>query len=455
MNSALAREGGALPASQVRLRKSNRKTISAHRGKRHGLRSDERPLAPHLQLARVLPPEFSTQRDAPIAAALGCVIANVMLASWQPGVRSVFYSRDNNHYADLRVLAPAWYTRRNIVSAVSRLAGAGIIEEERTAPSASARYRSTVRATPLLAARCGVQSVHDLCWAQTASVILRDRADRRVLDPATSLTTAELEEFRQLVRDVDEHNNFLSRFKIEIPQARPCASGLFDVDRIRINPMQRTYRRVFNGNLQLGGRWYGPWWQEMPAEVRQRITIDGRPTVEIDFAACQLRLLHAHCGCADPLNGYVRHPNPAIDLYRISGLDREMVKLALLTMINSDSRKQAKGALTSKLTERAGRRAAGAHADNLLQAVGRAYPDLGRYWFTGIGLELQSRDAEICTAVQRAMRELELPVLSIHDGFITVRDAATTLERLMRDCWAASYSAVADRHAITLVGAAG
>jgi hypothetical protein len=441
-----------LPVSQKNLRNRAPKGLTALPAKRRGLLAGEMPLAPHLRLARGLPAGLCTQSGAAIAAASGCIVANAMLASWQPDVSSVFYSRDNNHYAEVRSLAPAWYSRSNIVSAVSCLVAAQLIEEERTAPSASAIYRSRFRATPLLAVRCDVQTIHDLCWAQTASVILRDRADRRALDPATSLTTVELEEFRGLVRDVDEHNSFLSRFMIEIPQARPLATGLFDIDGIRINPMHRTYRRVFNGNLRLGGRWYGPWWQEMPADLRRRITIDGRPTVEIDFAACQLRLLHAHCGCADPLNGYVRHPNPEIDLYRISGLDREMTKVALLTMINSDSRKQAKGALTSKLTERVGRRVASAHADELLDAVGRAYPDLRRYWFTGIGLELQSRDAEICTAVQRSMRELDLPVLSIHDGFITVRDAATTLERIMRDCWVASYSAVADRHASKLVG---
>lgn len=444
-----------MPVSQNDLRNRARKGISALPAKRRGLLTGEMPLAPHLQLARHLPPGLCGECDVSIAAAVGCVIANVMLASWDPGICAVFYSRDNNHYAAVRPVAPAWYTRRNIVSAVSRLSAVGLIEEQRTKPSPGAIYRSRIRATPLLAAGCGVQSVHDLRSAQCASVILRRRADGVLLDPASSLTAAELDKLRELTCDVEEHNDFLSRFKVEIPQARICASGFLDVDGIRINPMQRTYRRVFNGNLQLGGRWYGPWWQEMPVDLRRRITIDGRPTVEIDFAACQLRLLHAHCGCADPLNGYVRHPNPDIDLYRISGLDREMVKLALLTMINSDGRKEAKGALMNKLAERAGRRTAGAYADDLLQAVGRAYPGLRPYWFTGIGLELQSRDAEICTAVQRAMRELELPVLSIHDGFITFRDAATTLERLIRDCWVASYSAVANRHASTLVGDAG
>ena len=52
-------------------------------------------------------------------------------------------------------------------------------------------------------------------------------------------------------------------------------------------------RRVFSrGSMERGGRFYGGWWQFIPSEFREFITINGLATVEIDFSELHPRLLY-------------------------------------------------------------------------------------------------------------------------------------------------------------------
>jgi hypothetical protein len=128
--------------------------------------------------------------------------------------------------------------------------------------------------------------------------------------------------------------------------------GLIKVDRDYLNPGARSYYRVFNGDLRHGGRGYGPWWQNVPSTLRPKLLINGEPTVELDFACCQPRLMFACVGLPDPLHGQIRTADPALDLYTIKGLARDTVKLALLIMTNAASLPSARRALAAKLTSK-------------------------------------------------------------------------------------------------------
>ena len=45
-----------------------------------------------------------------------------------------------------------------------------------------------------------------------------------------------------------------------------------------------------NWSFDEGGRFYGGWWERVPSRYRSHITIDGMPTVEMNYAAIQPRL---------------------------------------------------------------------------------------------------------------------------------------------------------------------
>jgi hypothetical protein len=105
---------------------------------------------------------------------------------------------------------PTWFSRRTIVSAVDKLVACGLLQEWRTNPSPSAKYRSRLRATPKLIESIGQVHVSDLVCRETPPVILHCRADRRVLNPFEALNEQKLTELASIARDVEEHNKFLN-----------------------------------------------------------------------------------------------------------------------------------------------------------------------------------------------------------------------------------------------------
>ena len=404
---------------------------------RRRLLAQQRPLHPNLTLATELLHElrFVAMREQ-VRAAIGCIVANALLAHWHGDNIWVFYSRDNTHYAVVRAGVPSWYSRSAVVTAVDQLTASGLLEERRTAPSPSARYRSTFRSTPRLIHAIGPADVSNLRWPHTPPVILRSRDDRRTLNAVAALTDAEFAEFTHIGADVERHNAFLSAFdaRLDHDAAEVLPSGLVKVGDTYLNPALRCYHRVFNGDLNHGGRWYGPWWQAVPSAVRPRLLIDGEPTIELDFAACQLRLMFARLGLPDPLAGAIRIAGPALDLYTIAGVARDDVKLALLIMINARSMQVARQALAAKLICEPGtnRRR---EAARILSTVQRHFPQLKELWFSELGLRLQRIDSDICATIHQRMRAQTLPVLSVHDGFITWTRAEPQLRIVMQEAF--------------------
>ena len=113
-------------------------------------------------------------------------------------------------------------------------------------------------------------------------------------------------------------------------------------------------------------------------------------------------------------------------------MSRDEVKLALLIMINAPSRKSALRALAAELARCEPRRQ---EAARMLDAVQRHFAALEPLWCSGIGLRLQRIDSDICKHIQGDMRSAGLPVLSIHDSFISWRRAETRLRAVMQEAF--------------------
>ena len=147
----------------------------------------------------------------------------------------------------------------------------------------------------------------------------------------------------------------------------------------------------------------------LPAGLRKGIRLDGSTTIEEDFRCCHLRLLFALAG--DDLGDR--------DAYDGFELPRQEVKLAIQVMLNAGSAQGAAGAIRRELVRTHGS-AAGERTRRLMGQVRERLPRLARYWNTGCGLRLQNIDSNICTSVQRRLREAGSPCLSVHDSFIVV-----------------------------------
>jgi hypothetical protein len=98
--------------------------------------------------------------------------------------------------------------------------------------------------------------------------------------------------------------------------------------------------RVFNlKKLDLGGRFYGSDHQSLLKSERKQLLIDGEPTLEPDFKSLHPCMLYAWEGIQfDPIND---------DPYIVEGFPRDMVKLAMLVLVNAKRPQDVATAITN------------------------------------------------------------------------------------------------------------
>lgn len=207
------------------------------------------------------------------------------------------------------------------------------------------------------------------------------------------------EGFRKVV---DMLNRKLSVIDLSLQLSREEREDLNT--RCCLNYSRLHFHRQFKDDFHTGGRFYGPWFQNIPSEYRKALTINGERTVEIDYSALHPVMLYATEGL--PIDG---------DPYLLPGYEAERSKLKLIFqfMINGKSKAGAKQTARS-------------HPD-----VGPAYAHLVdvfekhhekilhhcyRDGFTG--RLLQYRDSLIAEKIMVELWERDIPVLPVHDSFI-------------------------------------
>ncbi|PAP97799.1 hypothetical protein CIT25_35010 [Mesorhizobium mediterraneum] len=176
----------------------------------------------------------------------------------------------------------------------------------------------------------------------------------------------------------------------------------------------RLYRVFNDGRFDHGGRFYGGWWQSIRKDYRRFITINGRPTVEVDFSSMQLAMLYAQVG--RQLEG---------DAYVIDGFGpevRPLVKTTTLKMINAPG--GIRSPLKSALPE-------GISWKGLQEAILARHKAIAEFFGSGEGIRLQRLDSDIAEEVIMTMMDKGIPVLPIHDSFIVAEGHAEELSATM------------------------
>jgi hypothetical protein len=180
------------------------------------------------------------------------------------------------------------------------------------------------------------------------------------------------------------------------------------VDGVHSRFLDVAYRKI---NLEEnGGRIYCEA-QNLRREDRARLTIDGQPTIEVDLSANHPSICYAMAGLVPPDR-----------LYEVGDLDRDLVKSALVRILNCSSRQEAVCSIAaqwlppdSKLkflpADLAGR------AQSLIFDIQQAHQPIAKFFFTGIGLKLMGIEGEIALEVCERFADLAKPILNIHDGF--------------------------------------
>jgi hypothetical protein len=228
----------------------------------------------------------------------------------------------------------------------------------------------------------------------------------------------------------------------------------------------RDLYRVYNETPDQGGRFYGGWWINIPGKYRKHIHISAPSlrhrspgkhpayTVELDYSAIQPRILYAK-----------ESPGYEGDPYRIYESEawnvplRPVIKTLLLQMLNCSSREQAIKAANREiyaehseawLAENPGfypppelsideileRRFwhGCPTVPQIMDQIEEAHPKIAKHFYTGVGLELMNKDAQLAEAVMlRVIDELGTVALPIHDSFLIRHDFKDDLWRIMQE----------------------
>lgn len=191
--------------------------------------------------------------------------------------------------------------------------------------------------------------------------------------------------------------------------------------------------RVFNQGdkedprLNYGGRLFGGWWMLESKASRQAITINGLPTIELDYANCHPRMLYhqrGHDGDGElyaipEIVAYEAEKGLAPDTYR------DFVKWLFQVLLNGKGRPAS-----------AKRPDAVAAPEDLpfRQVVGflkAHHQPIADAFGTGVGLSLMRLESDIALEIVSTAMAEGWTVLPVHDSFITTIDNRDRLKALM------------------------
>lgn len=359
-----------------------------------------------------LPPCSSKKMERVMAS----IVVDVMLAG--PFQRTS-YSRSHEFYAVPARYRATDYGYHTVIGAVDRLVTAGLLIEHVKASSGriGTGWQSSFIGSPTL------YRIHDIPTAarRPGEVIkLKDAKTGRLVDYRETRRTAA---DRKVTAGVNAHirnaaivldaptiaeqNDRLIRFKIDDDHGAHA-----------VYPEMTELYRVYNGGWNLGGRYYGGWWQSVRAADRKYFVIDGEKAVEEDYEQLHPRLLYAHAG--EVLVG---------DAYTIDGWDRKLCKRAFNILLNASNFHEAKASVAKHAGDES-------TALKLIEAIKHRHFRVRKFFHSGIGIRLQNIDSEMAKIV---LTELTLrhgiTVLPIHDSFIVPMSAREHLVRVMREAF--------------------
>lgn len=190
--------------------------------------------------------------------------------------------------------------------------------------------------------------------------------------------------------------------------------------------IQTDLYRLFNDDFDRTGRMYGGWWQDAPKEVRPFITINGKPTVELDFSGCAIRMLYHDSGFECPDDPYELGPVTAHAIEH--GIDprdyRDTHKKVLQAIINgkrpANVIRKHDLPIPPTMTP-----------SQIVRLLKEKHFLIADSFGTGAGIYLQRKESDLALEIITAMRLAGAVCLPVHDSFLTDRGNEALLRQIM------------------------
>lgn len=350
-------------------------------------------------------PIWQPVKDVCGVGATGAAIALAAFEAARVG-KAISYSRNRNFYHGGRHPLLTYTTVTREVDALT--AGGWTVNLKQ--PPGGYGWQSALEPTPELMdaveyilGRAGKLTLEKL----RRLTILRD-ADGKPMDLCPT-------------REIDRRDRKTASFNEAI-----TAADIISLDGVDLAcPMARIYNR----DLGRGGRFYpmGTSWQNIKSEARRALKIDGEPVVEMDFKTLHPAILYAEAGAPMPR-----------DCYAIEGWPRDLVKVAMLTLINARTVHAARLSIANsdRMAQRAapGSQEAIGYASALIEAIKRAHTPIAAAFHSDAGARLMRIDSDLAEAVMHDLILRQgIVTLPVHDSFLVPASKRDELEAAMMD----------------------
>jgi hypothetical protein len=368
---------------------------------------------------KALRPVDATSRELTIST----LLANLAALALNPVDDAQFLgvSFNRNDYVDSSLSFQSMVLLRDVLLANGLIEGSGggrRIRENDTAFG----WLTRIRPTPALRT---VFADCDIGWASIKRAV--DYRGYVLREPAIGVpldAPIDVEMSRQVM---DEVNRRIEDARIELPddawvRINPRMFDEMDLEDDRSSAGDLTRKslvRIFKYDWSQGGRLYGGWWMSLPKQERELLTIDGEPTIELDYGQLHPSILYARA--REQIDG---------DAYTLGewtgSAMRELGKTTFARMLNSKPGPGDEWVIRVR-DEDADKLPPGLTSEAYISAFQHKMEPISQWFWIGEGLRLQREDSDLPISVLKAISEQGVVALPVHDSFIVQGKHKTAL----------------------------
>jgi hypothetical protein len=391
----------------------------------------DRPLTHHWKVSRDIIRRLGVKETGKrdFDASLRAILTEAVLA--HEAGQWVSYSRRKAFYAGLDRYHGTAYTYANVLGGVAEGVRLGLLDETRALPGDHQRtgLQSTFRATPaLIEGYRGAELEYEL----RGLIRLRNKI-------GDLIGFSDTRETRRMARELERINTVLRGVVLTVTSSNVTRNGrtLVITRDGKVQHIQQTtselYRIFGRSSFTKGGRLIG-WWQSLPKDVRENLTINGEPVVEPDFAAMHANILYGMRGLT--LEG---------DPYVTGEFSRDEGKLAFNIGLNARTPQSAIGAITEQL------RCERKHAAKLFKAITSRNREVADAFGCDMGMTLMRAESDITLGAVKLSTDAGIPVAPVHDSMICPAKNGGQVADFMAAAMAKLFGAINPCH-VTIKG---
>ena len=338
----------------------------------------------------------------------------------------------------------ALFISPKIIEIINHAHAAGLIDKKTGSEQSGKTTR--IRATALLATAFKQSDLSLLEMTQeypNKEVIVlnqKEYKDEKEITKAVEYLDTDYQPIGDMRQELQQYNALLWRTHIDIPtRQKPFIgqpywdreAGETKTKRVRLTQDNKFVRRVFyRANWNLGGRFHGGWWQNINSDLRKQIYINDESTVEQDYSGLHVNLLYGLKGIQPPLEDHYEVEHLLLDF--TAKEQRKIVKGLVLIAINAKTIKKAYQSFVNEQPKDSRQKKLNHETlELLLEAFKKKHPDIQEALGSDKGVELMHMDGRITAKVIKHFTNKNIPILSIHDSYITQNQHTGELRKVM------------------------